>query len=148
MLKKGKKYVCKGKGSKMTELKMGDIVDVDFGGSTYEKRKFIEKSGRYYACIPVNGEGGFFKVFFEENEVHPISWRPFTFEERENLYYKWIRNKKSKTEYNILAIAQTIAGEGLTMIRDFDDNCYSPSFKQLLEKYEYIDGSPCGIEVR
>jgi len=34
------------------------------------------------------------------------------------------------------------------MIRDFDDNCYSPSFKQLLEKYEYIDGSPCGIEVR
>jgi len=136
--------------SKMTELKMGDIVSVDIKVGRYQ-RKFIEKSGKYFACIPVEGEDGFFgKVFFEEREVHIIpkkSWRSFTFEERENLYYKWIRNKKSKKEYNILAIAQTKNGDGIALIRDFDDNCYSPNFNQLLEKYEFVNGSPCGVEV-
>lgn len=62
---------------------------------------------------------------------------PFTFEDREFLRGKWIKPKKSIFLEKLII---TFYPDGV----GFYHNLHGITYKDLLDNYEFIDGSPCG----
>lgn len=78
-----------------------------------------------------------FALFYPVEEK---KYRPYTWEEREQLRGKWIKreiNGKSKEEF---ISDMYISNDNLFIIND-------KTSEYLLNYYTWLDGSPCGIEI-
>lgn len=76
-------------------------------------------------------------IKYAENELlkKEVSWRPFSFQERETLRNKWIKRIRDDFEFNIVFLG---------------NNCvYTDEwvpFEKLLYDYVFLDGSKCGVQ--
>ncbi len=133
----------------MKELKIGDVVEVKHSFNRWISRIFV-KYGKDNGIIVVHYQyeieyktGMIFYTEFCEDE----SWRhkqepkyiPFTFEDRELLKGRWIKDKyKSKLIKQILLIVENRIHTVLGII----------SYELLLDNYIFVDGTPCGKKIK
>ena len=75
-------------------------------------------------------------------EIPKSKYRPFTWEEREKLRGKWIKSKSDKYIEEIITTLH-LDEDGIFKIA-FQNSRYI-TVQNLLESYEFIDGSPCGV---
>lgn len=73
-------------------------------------------------------------------EIPEPKYRPFTWEDRELLRNKWIRNIGSGMESLIVEFGKTT--DGRLVVHTFTS---SPVAEVLMEEFEFLDGTPCGI---
>lgn len=135
----------------MKELKMGDKVEVFFV-EQWEKRIFIKhgfNNSIICCCYPDENNykhGRQFGTRIWEKDEWRIpeekKYRPFTWEERDQLRGKWVKNKENDTENMIIGFFLD-GGIDSKLHLSCDGWCTSES---LLKHYEFLDGSPCGME--
>ena len=141
------------------ELKMGDRIEIEVGLAgiiTWEPATFI-KHGRTGSAICVYGlhEDKYFnRLPFRTISKDAGSWRipeektyrPFTWEERDQLRGKWVKKKNKEDKEDIEGMI-----DGLSM--DFGGfliyfSVYFVTNNELLDWYTFLDGSPCGVPVK
>ena len=139
------------------ELKIGDRIEVKVGVNmtSWEPATFI-KYGEAGSVICVYGaheenysKGRSFAAFLQEAGSWRIpeekTYRPFTWEERDQLRGKWVKKKNKEDKEDIEGMI-----DGLSM--DFDRfliyfSVYFVTNNELLDWYTFLDGSPCGVLV-
>ena len=128
------------------ELKMGDKVEVFYGGGGFIKRIFV-KYGKNdgVICVSEDSEEQFLKgeyfltnYFSEWRIPEEKKYRPFTWEDRELFREKWVKVKHGVIERLILEFDETKIKAGV----DLND------YKSLFDYYTFLDGSSCGVEVK
>jgi len=126
------------------ELKMGDEVEVliDPYRDIWDKKIFV-KLGNCGSIIVVSaystyefkhGESFSTKQYYSKWRIpKQKTYRPFTWEERDQLGGKWVKCKASGSEYCITVIHANGVYLGLTL-----------PFSFLFNNYTFLDGSPVG----
>ena len=129
------------------ELKMGDEVEVliDPYRDIWDKKIFV-KLGNCGSIIVVSaystyefkhGESFSTKQYYSKWRIpKQKTYRPFTWEERDQLRGKWIKRKTSDLECCVTVINT----EGIFLGGKTLPFCY------LFENYTFFDGSPCGVK--
>lgn len=74
-------------------------------------------------------------------EIPEPKYRPFTWEEREELRGRYIREKSNRTTENIITSLYLDRNQVFKI--GYENSRYITAQK-LLDSYEFIDGSPCG----
>ena len=122
------------------ELKMGDKVEVFYGGGGFIKRIFV-KYGKNdgVICVSEDSEEQFLRgeyfltnYFSEWRIPEEKKYRPFTFKDRELFRGKWVKRKFGCFE-DMLDIIDEYTSGGIKYI-------------ELFEDYTFLDGSPCGVQ--
>ena len=132
----------------MKDLKFGDVVEI-FSNHRWEERIFLH-FGKENSVICVSKPTE--KSFKNAEDYNTIIWRhgtwrikkqpeykPFTFEDREMFRGKWVKHKKFAFECQIACVHASGVG--------FQKEEYT-SFKDFFDNYEFIDGVPCGKEIK
>lgn len=116
----------------MCDLK--DVVESDYRFK-FGKIKIIENSEYPF----VNEDGVEFKYFYLVSEPEEKKYRPYTWEEREQLRGKWFKRSDGKADEELIN-GFYILNDGLFVIND-------KTAEHLLNYYVWLDGSPCGVPV-
>jgi hypothetical protein len=132
----------------MNDLKIGDIVEINFLGDRWEERIFVKYAMDGSVCyIEGNDEnsfktGGSFRVnvHYKWRKKQEPKYIPFTYSDRKELRGKYVRRKGFLNEFFFTQISQ-----GGVVINE-------PGFKDwdiLLNDFIFADtGKPCGKEVK
>ena len=146
---------------KCNELKMGDEVEVLKSKGVWERRIFIKHGDSGIIAVQQGYEDkyneglSFNTQRYDDNDWRfpkEISYRPFTWEERDQLRGKWVKYKDSKDSFTEMLESQI---HSFFRIDKKDDDFdwiflakgYGVSPKNLLNKFVFIDGTPCGVKV-
>ena len=131
----------------MKELKIGDEVEVPSCG-TWTKVIFIKYSENDSIICVHSHEGYRFKqgetfsttkyLKGEWRTIKEPTYRPFTFEDREVFRNKWIKHKEYNDEYLILSCSCLEIRTSTGDLR----------YDTIFNKYIFLDGSPCGVEIK
>jgi hypothetical protein len=133
------------------EFKTGDIVEVkESNKSAWCERIFLFEKDSMFYCISNRQEG-----LYRDNLIFEcVPWnecrkkpekkyRPFTWEERDQLRGKWIKEKEqSQDECMIIGLIY----KDEAWIDAGELGYFTPEY--LLENYIFLDGSSCGVEVK
>lgn len=116
----------------MRDLK--DVVENDYRFK-FGKIKIIENSEDPF----VNEDGVGFKYFYLVSEPEEKKYRPYTWEEREQLRGKWVKWINLNNEFQLTEFYYS-DNRGFII-----NNNLMP--EALLEMAQFLDGSPCGVEI-
>ena len=100
--------------------------------------KIMESSEHPFVC----GRNFVYNYFYLVKEPEEKKYRPFTWEEREQLRGKWVKWSildKGEKEFQITSIQ--LLGNGAFRLND------GITPEDLLENAQFLDGSPCGVEI-
>ena len=135
------------------ELKMGDEVEVliDPYRDIWDKKIFV-KLGNCGSIIVVSaystyefkhGESFSTKQYYSKWRIpKQKTYRPFTWEEREQLRGEWVKWKGADTEHFITTITKT----HVILMEKNDEEWVT--FQELCDNCIFVDsGLPCGVEV-
>jgi len=132
------------------ELKLGDKVEVLTEGSVWAERIFI-KYGAQHSVICVNRVdnndfyNGYYFTTLQYSTwrfLQEIKYRPFTWEERDQLRGKWVIRKDDSFEFLISQLRNPAEIEWWIKMDSY--SYYNPS--SLLQQFTFLDGSPCGVK--
>ena len=136
------------------ELKMGEKVEVKIISKGEWLETVFLKYGAENGIIAVSSDTrfsflngyGFHAAYYEAGTwriPEEKMYRPFTWEERDQLRGEWVKRKNSGVIEGMI--------DGLSM--DFDRfliyfSVYFVTNNELLDWYTFLDGSPCGVPVK
>jgi hypothetical protein len=103
-------------------------------GVDKERNYFCFDDGRYTNLIYLTERLGAYRPYKERQEVYNATYDRVPKTPSDARPFVWIRHKESG---NILLVT------GFLTNGIFADNFYS--FEELFEKFEYLDGLPCGV---
>lgn len=131
----GLKAGCKGYFSD-TMSGLQHCVEEDYQFNFGKIKKINENSESPF----VNKEDVEYRYFYLVEEPKGKMYRPYTWEEREQLRGKWIKRKDNAKDGEKLVIILYVTNDDLFMINNMNS-------EYVLDNYEFLDSSPCGVEI-
>ena len=114
------------------------LIEASLDGKTIEYKSKIEGVWDETNIVSGNGIRGFNFQDFEFRIKPEKKLVPFTFDDRELFMGKWIVDKEDNCYCSMII---TIELDSISL------NYNSFTYEELLEKFTFLDGSPCGKEV-